>query len=321
MHKKRAAVLVIVCILLFSSCTDLFSWLSGQAEYTAVVFYDEELSNNRPGGSFVADRTIISDEENFYGLSCGSRDDPGLLIRIPKDGSAVTEIAIQPAAAAKGYTNSVAYWPWDITIHDDDIVVTAIEGTLCLGIELLCFDRTSLELKWFRKITKESRIPYGTPTWWDGYYLYPYNNTDTDCMILVLDTDGNEVVARNFAGGSITVDGELLAVNGLLYVRHAKKPLAIYDLKKVCNPAVADSSCLVFDTQTTNGNPIWTSIVADDSRYYLSVCNPDIEPVEAYIEARLFTDNSVVWRRELDSGFDCVEGPLTVYNGKLFGKR
>ena len=113
--RKHSTIVCCALLVLLCSCKDLFKTTNvDSVAHKITVLYDEAKADTRKEGGFDGNRPIASDGSYIYGFSIGSKEDPGLLIRVPTQGGASISINIWKTAIDKGYSDSTAYNPDEI---------------------------------------------------------------------------------------------------------------------------------------------------------------------------------------------------------------
>ena len=325
----------IFLLFLFSSCP-FFNLFGGQekeeeeiGEFDDINIFDASLLPD--WNSFITRYSIAADKNYLYAVTDGTKEYPGKIIKILKNGESPVIKILLEEASKKGYNSSRAYEIESIDYYGNQLILKCVPNKVQFEnceFEVFCLSSEDLSVQWRWAPEENSRIDYhgaGHPSIpkWDEYFIIYYTVEEEEGYYLVfLDSNGKESVKRYIKKSCPIEESNICIVDNKLLLHQLYEPLIIYDLNKLIDPDYDFEDCVDFAfTNDVYEANLFSNIVTDGNNAYFC-CWKDIDREKSEFALMVYavslSDYRTHWSYEIiDKQFDGVHSIL-LDNGKLF---
>lgn len=319
--------------LFFTSCEFFTSFFTQEkedkeiGEFEDINIFDGSLLSEE--NDFITGRSIVGDKDYLYAVTNGTKEFPGKIIKVTKNGINHEIKTLYDEALQKGYTDSHGYYLKSIDFYNDKLFINAVPSLLQFEngeTEYYCINPDDLSIEWKWSPEENGKLDclatgQRTESFWNDYYIVIYASKEKNngFFIVFLNLHGKQVTKKFIEGSYPVEDNDLCIVEDKLLLHQLKEPLIIYDLTKLSNQDYCVDDCIDF---SFNGEAnLDSGIVSDGKNCYF--CSWDIIDskkgvADLIVYAVSLTDYQILWKYKMDDKhYDCVNSIL-LSNGQLF---
>ena len=323
----------IILIFIFPSCNFFQTFFKqekqdvGIGKFEEDIIFDKKLLSTE--NSFITEYSITADEHYLYAITDGTKENPGRIVKVQKNGKNPVVKNLFDEVLQSGYIDSHAYHLESIDCFDNQLVIKAIPSILQFEqgeFEIYCLNPVDLSIQWRWIPDENGAIDYYAIgetgiSLWNDYFLIYYSdiNKENGFYLVFLDRGGNQLFKRFIQGSMPVEDGNVCILDNKLLLHQKYEPLIIYDLNKLMDSTYTFNDCIDFVFEGESN--LYSNIVSDGNNcYFCSWSHTNQENVESKIilYAISLSTYQTVWNYELNDFYFGIVNNILLNKGCLF---